>query len=133
MFLHFSHLQTAEQETPFKKHSQYFFLHPDILQLHPLVQVNLLCLKASGFLSMASLMALTLRTLVLLLLHFLHLQCLVHCRLLAKHSQYNFKHLVFEQLQPVRGKVDCGRSSDIETSWALEVNPDITGSDFKQY
>ena len=35
-FLHPSHLQRSEHITPCWKHSQYFFWHPDLLQLHPL-------------------------------------------------------------------------------------------------
>lgn len=149
-FLQSSHLHKSEQITPYRKHSQYFFWHPDRLQLQPLkclLELSLrpsvysrsiktdfpwvktstsslstgyliLLLKANGFLiKIYSLAWSLLASCSFKLEQQLHLHPPPQYLLFLKHSQYNFKHPEFEQLQGLWASVSSYITGDNNTIW----------------
>ena len=101
-FLQSSHLQCSPQLSPAWKHSQYFFKQADLRQLHPFAccSASNFGLKASGFLSIKVSIALFLSTSYSSVLwHPTQLHSSPQTWFSLKQSQYNFRHLVFLQLQ----------------------------------
>lgn len=122
------HLQLSPQNASPSKHSQYFFKHIDFLQLQPDVcpcTGVTLDSNANSFRSFVTAMALC-RTSSnsALLLHSTQLQ-VEQYRKAAKHSQYNFKHFDFLQLQ-FAGVIFSDKAGDISLGCNLD-RPAIAG------
>ena len=100
LFWHPRHLHLSPQTSPALKHSQYFLIQPDFLQLHPASCATWRRLLNAFGLRLSSCCMAILRSFAAssLFLHSLHLQSDEHRMLAAKQSQYSLRHRLFLQV-----------------------------------